>query len=64
MIWINYLIRVPVGIILGTFLIICAALAIILLAIFVNWDRRIGELATLPADWLDMVKTIGGLNEK
>ena len=63
MIWINYLIRVPIGAVIGTILIAIAAVAIIFMAICVNWNNQIGELASLPSDWLSVVKTIGGIKE-
>jgi hypothetical protein len=64
MTWINYLIRVPIGAILGTALIMWVTVSIIFLSVCVDWHKHIDELATLPADWLYMVKAIGGLDKK
>ena len=63
MIWINYLIRVPLGVVVATIFIGFAVIATTFMAVCVNWQDEAGGFAALPEEWLDLVKTIGGLTE-
>ena len=61
MIWINYLIRLPFGAVIATIILIMASVAMVFCAVCINWEEQIGEFRTLPKEWLDCVKEIGGI---
>ena len=61
MIWLNYLIRVPFGVIIATVLIAVVGILMTLYAIFIDWGKGWDGVETLHTEWLDMVKIIGGL---
>jgi len=61
MIWINYLIRVPVAAVISTVFLLFVAIVMLIWAIFIDWKSQSGDWADLPSDWLTLFKVISGI---
>ena len=62
MIWINYLIRVPVAAVVATIFMAFVFIIMIIWGIFIDWERHAGdEFKDLPEDWLTLFRDLSGI---